>query len=551
VLQVSERKWNKSRLFCEKPESATFAGLRLQKYPAKGSLNARTLARRKTSRVRDNFIGYKVRHLTGDELQRSEAYLTAGQRLSHTGSWALNLSSGKISWSQETFLIFGFEPPVPAERKIIGIEDFLQRIHPEDRPAIERGIDSASVQTKSYEVEYRILLSDGSIRHVHEVVYPVSNDSGEVVERYGVVMDVTERKQAEEALRKSEKHFRSLFENMLNAAAYLKIHFDQDRPVDFTYLDVNKAFENQTGFKNLAGKSASNAFPGLHKSDAELFERFGRVALTGEPDQFETYVEALGRWHSVAVYSPHREHVVVVFDDITERKGQEEQLRQSLGQLRSLAARVQRAREDEGARVAREIHDELGQALTAIKMELSSLVHDLPAERKRQSKDILELVDGTIQSMRRICTELRPAILDDLGLMAALEWAAGEFAARSGTRCRLDLLPDEIVINQECTVALFRIFQETLTNVARHANATEVNVRLAKEDGKLALEVHDNGKGVSEERSAARGSLGILGMRERALLVGGELTITGGLGKGTTVRVRIPETPPAPPKDDK
>jgi PAS domain S-box-containing protein len=489
-----------------------------------------------------------VQKLTKDELQRTEAYLTAGQRLSHTGSWALNLSSGKISWSQETFRIFGFEP---SERKIIGIEDFLQRIHPEDRPAIERGVDLARVQTKSHEVEYRILLPDGSIRHVHEVVYPVTNDSGEVMERYGVVMDVTERKQAEEALRKSEKHFRSLFENMLNAGAYLKVHFDQDRPVDFTYLDVNKAFETQTGFKNLAGKSASNAFPGLHKSDTELFERFGRVALTGEPDQFETYVETLGRWHSIAVYSPQREHVVVVFDDITERKGQEEQLRQSLGQLRSLAARVQRVREDEAARVAREIHDELGQALTAIKMELSSLVRDLPAERKRRSKDILELVDGTIQSMRRICTELRPAILDDLGLVAALEWAAEEFAARTGTRCRLDLPPNEIIINQECTVALFRIFQESLTNVARHANAAEVNVRLARVDGMLVLEVHDNGKGVTEERSAARNSLGILGMRERALLVGGEFTITGGPGMGTTVRVHIPETPPAPPLDDK
>lgn len=482
--------------------------------------------------------------LTEAELQRTEAFLTAGQKLSHTGSWAWNVRSREISWSQETFRIFGFEPPVSSEREIVGIEEFLQRIHPEDRPAIKRGIDAASVQTKSYEVEYRILLPDGGIRHVHEVIYPVSNDSGEVVERYGVVMDVTERKQAEEALRKSEKHFRSLFENMLNAAAYLKIHFDQDFPVDFTYLDVNKAFETQTGFKNLAGKNASNVFPGLHKSDANLLERLGRVALTGEPDQFETYVKALGRWHSVAVYSPRREHVVVVFDDITERKGQEEQLQQLLGQLRSLAARVQRTREDEGARVAREIHDELGQALTAIKMELSVLVHDLPAERERRSKDIFELVDGTIQSMRRICTELRPAILDNLGLVDAIEWAAGEFAGRTGIRCTLDLPPDEIVINQECTVALFRIFQETLTNVARHANATEINVRLAKEEGKLALEVHDNGKGASEERISSCSSLGILGMRERALLVGGEFIITGRLGEGTIVRVSIPDTPP-------
>jgi signal transduction histidine kinase len=217
----------------------------------------------------------------------------------------------------------------------------------------------------------------------------------------------------------------------------------------------------------------------------------------------------------------------------------QEALQHLLGQLRLLTARVQRAREEEAKRVAREIHDELGQTLTAIKIELSSLVHDLPTARKRQSADIVELVDGAIQSVRRICTDLRPSILDDLGFVAALEWAVGEFEARTRTRCRLDLPRDEIAINQECTTALFRIFQETLANVARHANATEVSVRLTKEDGNLALEVHDNGTGISEERLSGRGSLGILGMRERAQLIGAEFTITGGAGKGTTVRVGI------------
>jgi len=189
--------------------------------------------------------------------------------------------------------------------------------------------------------------------------------------------------------------------------------------------------------------------------------------------------------------------------------------------------------------------------LTAIKIDLSSLSHGLPADKKLQSASILKLVDETIQSVRRISTELRPAILDAVGLVAAVEWAAGEFATRTGTKCQLDLPQDDIVTDEERATALFRIFQETLTNVARHAKATEVSVRLAEEDGHLTLEVHDNGGGVSEEQLSAGSSLGILGMRERARLLGGELTIAGALGAGTTARVRIPGPHPILPKDGK
>jgi signal transduction histidine kinase len=235
--------------------------------------------------------------------------------------------------------------------------------------------------------------------------------------------------------------------------------------------------------------------------------------------------------------------------DITNFKRAEEALQKSRNQLRALAARVQSVREEERTRVAREIHDELGQALTSIKIDLSSLSRELPADKKQKSESILKLVDETIQSVRRISTELRPVVLDAVGLVAAVEWAAGEFAARTGTKCQLDLPQDDVVIDQERATAVFRIFQETLTNVARHATATEVDVRLAENDGELTLEVHDNGKGVSEEQLGSGSSLGILGMRERALLLGGELTIAGTLGEGTTVRVRIPETHPTSPKD--
>jgi signal transduction histidine kinase len=216
---------------------------------------------------------------------------------------------------------------------------------------------------------------------------------------------------------------------------------------------------------------------------------------------------------------------------------------QSLDQLRALAARLNSAREEERTRVAREIHDELGQALTAIKIEFASLLRDLPEElAESRGQSILRLLDQTIQSVRRIGTELRPGILDDMGLVAALEWAADDFQTRTGTRCRINLPDEDIALDPERATALFRIFQETLTNVARHADATQVDARLGKENGHLILEVRDNGKGVSEEELSARTSLGILGMRERVLLLGGTLTISGSPGNGTTVRVLIPDS---------
>jgi signal transduction histidine kinase len=231
-------------------------------------------------------------------------------------------------------------------------------------------------------------------------------------------------------------------------------------------------------------------------------------------------------------------------EDITERKRAEEELRRSLDRLRALAARLQRAREEERTSVAREIHDQLGQALTAIKIDLSSVIRELPKDKKGRCESILELVDQTIQSVRRIASELRPAILDALGLVAAVEWAAEEFEVRTGIKCRLDLPQEDIVIEQERATALFRILQETLTNVVRHAHATEVNVRLAKEEGRLTLNIRDNGKGIDAEQLSFSRSLGILGMRERAWLLGGELDISGAPGKGTTVRVRIPAEDP-------
>ena len=236
--------------------------------------------------------------------------------------------------------------------------------------------------------------------------------------------------------------------------------------------------------------------------------------------------------------------VYSIFRDITERKRAEADLQASRDKLRALAARLQSVREEERMRVAREIHDELGQALTAIKFGLSSMIPiltDDPQPHSDKIESLRQLADQTIQSMRRIATKLRPRILDELGLSPALEWAAEDFEARTGIKCRLELPADDIVVDPERATALFRIFQEALTNVTRHANATELQARLAREKGVLRLEVRDNGQGFDEKQLSGRRSLGILGMQERALILGGEFTITSAPGRGTTVKVQIPE----------
>jgi signal transduction histidine kinase len=215
----------------------------------------------------------------------------------------------------------------------------------------------------------------------------------------------------------------------------------------------------------------------------------------------------------------------------------------SLDQLRALAARLERVREEERTRVARELHDELGQALTAIKFEFTALLQNLLSDEEpvgRRSQTILKLLDEAFQSVRRIGTELRPAMLDDLGLVASIEWLAEEFLARTGIKAQVSLPGVDLILDQERAMALFRILQEALTNIARHANATQVSVRLAEEHGGLLLEVRDNGKGIDEELLDGTKSLGILGMRERALLLGGALTISGAPETGTTVSVLIP-----------
>ena len=218
-----------------------------------------------------------------------------------------------------------------------------------------------------------------------------------------------------------------------------------------------------------------------------------------------------------------------------------ERLRESEDKLRRLAAHLISVREEERAHIAREIHDELGQVLTGIKMEVGWLAKRLkePALLEK-TESMSKLIDSTVQTVRKIATGLRPEMLDDMGLIAAVAWQAKEFQKRTGIRCRTKLPPEGTKLDLEVSTTAFRIFQEILTNVARHARATRVDIELTVDEERLALEVADNGVGIPNAELNGRKSLGLLGMQERALLFGGHVGITGTPGQGTRVSVSIP-----------
>jgi PAS domain S-box-containing protein len=239
--------------------------------------------------------------------------------------------------------------------------------------------------------------------------------------------------------------------------------------------------------------------------------------------------------------------------EIWDRERAEEQLRTSLDQLRALAARLQSVREEERTSIAREIHDELGQACTAIKMDLALIGRKTTKsqERLRAKVDAASrLADNMITTLRRIASELRPGTLDGLGLTAALEWQAQDFESRTGIQCQVTLPPDPLALDAERSTAIFRIFQESLTNVARHAQAARVEARLELEAQHLIFQVHDNGRGFDPEEAKSRKSLGLVGMQERALLLNGNLKIEGVPGAGTTMTLRIPLPTSTPPMHD-
>ncbi len=239
----------------------------------------------------------------------------------------------------------------------------------------------------------------------------------------------------------------------------------------------------------------------------------------------------------------------VVLKDLGPRKLAEDQLKESEAQLHSLAAHLQSAREEERANIARLLHDEFGQMLTALRMDLSVLgrmvSRTVGESLSRMSllekiSSISEILEKTIRSTRKIITDLRPAVLDELGLLTAIQWQVLEFENRTGIHCTIKRLQHDITLDANASTMMFRILQETLNNVMRHSGATRVSISMQVVDSNIVLEISDNGRGIEPDKLKDPTSTGIIGMRERVLSLGGELKVRGESGKGTTLKALIP-----------
>jgi PAS domain S-box-containing protein len=428
---------------------------------------------------------------------------------------------------------------------------FSELIYPEDLPLVIKAFKDVQSDILKYN-EYRIFDKSSKIRWIRSSSRPnyINGNANGIT---GIAMDITEQKLAENALKKRENLLQKIFD----------------------VLPVGLWFADKDG-KLLRGNSAGLKIWGIEPDiDPAEYGVFKARRLPSEEEiapedwalahtvrSMVTFVDEMleidafdGKKKIILNYTApvQDDHgaiqgAIMVNLDITSHKLVEEELRASQQQLRALAKRVQQIREESRIIIARKIHDELGGGLTGLKIELSRLLRkNGDADRGEKRVALMDgihrsnvLIDQMIQVVRSVATELRPSVLDDLGLIAALEGHLQEFTKQTDIPHEFVTAVENVTMEEATATAVFRIFQETLTNVARHSGATKIVVLLREEDGILFLEIRDNGRGITKAEIQDPKSLGILGMRERALVFGGTLCVSGAHYGGTAVILKIP-----------
>jgi PAS domain S-box-containing protein len=429
---------------------------------------------------------------------------------------------------------------------------FLPLIHPDDRALAKERLQQVLGGETPPVHRLRILSRTGDHLFVEFTSMPYI-EQGRIVGVLGIARNITKRTQAEAALRRSETKFRTLYSSTSDAVMLLDLK---------GFFDCNQAALAVFGCatkEEFCSKHPADVSPPMQPCGADSLTLANRRIVTAM-EQGSHHFEWMHKRADTGETFPAdvllsameldgKRVLQAVVRDITARKRAEEDMRTSHEQYRALAARLEQIREEERTRIARGIHDELGQELTGLKMDLRWMEHGLEDLRDPRASPLLEktmaatdLVDTAIRTVQRIAADLRPAVLDKLGLVAAVRREASQFQQHSGIACRVTGPDVDPQLPEPAAIACFRIFQEAMTNLARHAAATAVEVDFQTPPDGFVLEVRDNGKGFSSGLAEKAESLGLLGMRERARALGGEVTVRPRAEGGTVVRLWIPKT---------
>jgi len=436
---------------------------------------------------------------------------------------------------------------VPME--VLRVSGIMHRLHLDDCAAFLNSQLACAVSKASRVLECRLQCQNGDWRDFECHMNPVLALGGQFERMVVVLRDITERKKSQAELE---------FKNAI-MCTQMEVAFDGILVVD---SDGNAVTYNSR-FAEIW--SIPTTFPKLQHDDMLLHVAINKIA---EPSAFLERIKRIyaerneisrdeivlndGRVldrYSAPMSGPtgHYFGRVWYFHEVTERRQTEVELRNSREQLRALAERLETTREEESIRISRAIHDELGHALTSLSIDLASMERSLakppvPCEKLRlRAESMSKLLEQTTKAVQRIIMDLRPSLLDDLGLTAALEWLVEEVSARTGIRFRWECKLQDLELPSKQSIVVFRIFQEALTNIVRHSQATKVDLSCVKRRDSLVFRVRDNGIGFNEKDLQVRDAVGLIGLRERALLINGKLELRSAKGEGTTVILTVPE----------
>lgn len=475
--------------------------------------------------------------------QAEESLLFQAHLLKHSGEAAMatDLDGTVIYMNDAAEAMYGW----PAE-EALG-RNIMEVTVPEISRRQATDIFARMCQGETWRGEFIVHRRDGTTFPVSVTNTPLRDKHGVVTGIVGLSKDISERKAAEAALRDSEERFRQLAENVQDVFWMVDVGYSRTIYVSPAYERIwgrapaTLVAEPQSFMEPVLPEDRETVNAYLARQDSGPAEAEYRIR---RPDGSIRWIH--DRAFPVRDENGNIFRIAGIARDISARKQAQIALRQSEAELRALAVRLNEAREEEAARIAREIHDELGQAMTGMTLDVVAAQRQLAHgsdmgkhEVRRRLEQMRSTLDETIAATRRICTELRPALLDQFGLLPAIEWQVSDFENRSEIFCNLKMDNCEPPITGEPATAIFRILQELLTNVARHARATEVSVELTCRDGAVQLTVEDDGIGLTGAQEKQSVGFGLIGIRERALAVGGNVVMSGERDRGTRVVVTM------------